>query len=251
MKVSLVMASFDRARQLAFSLQAIAKQTIPWDFEIVVVNDGKEDDGTQDVCSNFSSNFDIKYIFAGQRNEKGLIIRNPAVPNNIAVKNSSGEIIILTCPELYHMSEGVQSIVLPLIEKRNVMTIPLCLLWDVNGAVLNSLPSESPDLSSGKLFGVEKTKYPYLLGMWKSEFVSIGGYDEDFTGFGSEDDDLIMRLRFKRLKHHPVSVKGVHLWHPPPRGMPEWDAGRAYNRELLKTRTGIIKRNQNRPWGNL
>lgn len=37
--------------------------------------------------------------------------------------------------------------------------------------------------------------YGGLIGLKKSHFLSLGGYDEDFQGWGHEDNDLIMRAK--------------------------------------------------------
>jgi hypothetical protein len=40
-----------------------------------------------------------------------------------------------------------------------------------------------------------------LVGLKKTHFLSLGGYDEDFHGWGHEDNDLIMRARRLGLTH--------------------------------------------------
>jgi hypothetical protein len=43
--------------------------------------------------------------------------------------------------------------------------------------------------------------YAGLVGLKKSHFLSLGGYDEDFHGWGHEDNDLIMRAKRLGLTH--------------------------------------------------
>lgn len=55
------------------------------------------------------------------------------------------------------------------------------------------------------------------LGLWRSDFLAVNGFDETFVGWGHEDADLAVRLI-----RHGVSRKDgrfaapvLHLWHPP------------------------------------
>lgn len=53
------------------------------------------------------------------------------------------------------------------------------------------------------------------LAVWREDFMRINGFDEQFTGWGYEDSDLVMRL----LRTHILRKQGrnavtvLHLWH--------------------------------------
>ena len=53
------------------------------------------------------------------------------------------------------------------------------------------------------------------LAAWRSDFVAINGFDEDFVGWGYEDSDFVQRLlnagRRRRTTRWAVPV--LHLWH--------------------------------------
>ncbi len=55
------------------------------------------------------------------------------------------------------------------------------------------------------------------IGIWRSDYESINGYDERFVGWGGEDDDLRLRLRRVgvRVKSILKWTRTYHLWHPP------------------------------------
>jgi glycosyltransferase involved in cell wall biosynthesis len=63
--------------------------------------------------------------------------------------------------------------------------------------------------SKPKLFGGN-------VGIWRADFERVNGYDEQFRGWGCEDDDLRLRLRADGVRI--VSIAGrtqtYHLWHP-------------------------------------
>jgi predicted glycosyltransferase involved in capsule biosynthesis len=91
------------------------------------------------------------------------------------------------------------------------------------------------------------------MGMYKSEYMSIGGYDEDFTGYGADDNDLIFRLMYSGLKYYFTNSKIIHLYHGErcdSKMHPE-NSSWAYNYNLFTTRKKEkrIIRNQNKEWG--
>ena len=55
------------------------------------------------------------------------------------------------------------------------------------------------------------------IGIWRSDFDSVNGFDENFIGWGLEDRDLQFRLRQLGLRFTSILGRTVtcHLWHPP------------------------------------
>lgn len=246
--VSMVMSCFNRSHLLELSLESIARQQVNYGIEIVVVNDGFANDNTKEVCQKFAQ-LNIKYVFSGHRNVTQLISRNPCVPNNIAVKQSSGDVIILTCPEMFHLNDAINRLVKPLESRQNVLSTPRVLYFDRNNLILPKWPSIDLADTQPHLHG---NRYPFFMGMWKKEFMDIGGYDEDFANvFGAEDDDLMCRLKKKRMKYCYTESCVLHLWHESCKAYcSEPEARRARAKEMfVNKRAGSIVRNQNRPWG--
>jgi glycosyltransferase involved in cell wall biosynthesis len=54
------------------------------------------------------------------------------------------------------------------------------------------------------------------LGVWKSDLLSVNGFDESFTGWGHEDSDLVIRLFHAGVmrKDGAMATEVLHLWHP-------------------------------------
>lgn len=52
---------------------------------------------------------------------------------------------------------------------------------------------------------------------WKKDFISVNGYNEDMTGWGREDSELITRMINKGCIGKRVRYCGLiyHIWHPP------------------------------------
>lgn len=55
------------------------------------------------------------------------------------------------------------------------------------------------------------------MGYWLSDALAINGYDNRFTGWGSEDDDFADRLRMSGIRCKSVKYGAIayHLHHPP------------------------------------
>jgi glycosyltransferase involved in cell wall biosynthesis len=68
--------------------------------------------------------------------------------------------------------------------------------------------------------------YGYLLGVWRSDFERVNGYDMRFLGWGEEDVDIAVRLRRLGLRcgHAGPDATLVHLWHASdvPLERPNW-----------------------------
>lgn len=260
MKTSLILPCYKRAKLLDVGLASLVEYPTN-NLEIMVMNDGFPDD-TEEVCNKYKKlGLNIKYIFTGQRNLKETIWRVPGFCLNIGVQQCEGDIIILSCPEILHLNFTLGYILEPLKKNHMLMTIPEWMYFDDNGyftdLVLNNKPIDKDDylsLESGAL-GKEAVTMPFLLGMHKKHFIDIGGYDEDFTGYSADDNDLIERLKCYGLKHERTKAEIVHLYHGKRcDSQTHWNEGNTaweHNYKLFLDRKGIIKRNIGREWGVL
>jgi glycosyltransferase involved in cell wall biosynthesis len=55
------------------------------------------------------------------------------------------------------------------------------------------------------------------LACWKSDAIAVGGFDETFTGWGSEDIDFVFRLHEKGVirRSGTWATEVLHIWHKP------------------------------------
>jgi len=88
------------------------------------------------------------------------------------------------------------------------------------------------------------------VGIWRTDFERINGYDENFQGWGCEDDDLRCRLHAAGVRIESILrwTHTYHLWHPVDSTAPAtWKQG-ANVRYLLRKgrltrcRNGLEKR---------
>jgi glycosyltransferase involved in cell wall biosynthesis len=257
--ISVAISSFDRPRPLYWGLRSIADHPPKLNFELIVVNDGRADDGTEAICKEFQGRLPLKYVFTGQRHPKDkLIKRNPATTNNIAVHSCSGDKIVLSCAEMYHFGDSITAMD-SLLSRKDVLGTPAYVYMDVKGEFLKSLEDGHPDQAK-----LKRTKngppfkgtphdydyynfYPFFMGLRRVRFDRIGGYDEDFTeGYGHEDVDLMMRMIADGGIIEAIQTGTAHLYHGP--RVTDIDAtlvpGFSRNWDMYNNRRGQIVRNK-------
>lgn len=114
--------------------------------------------------------------------------------------------------------------------------------------------------ASRVIFAKGKRQIHGRLGMFKSEFETLGGYDEDLVGYGGEDHSLLLRAMsagymlmwwassgrdFMRRIVTPREVVGRNLVNP------DWRETERFNRETTidKLNKGEVAVNRDRNWG--
>lgn len=258
------MPCFKRMDYLIYNLWSLAHQKISYNLETIILNDYLSDSKAKEICNKYKDKLNIKYIFTGQRNEKRKIIeRDQGFVLNIGVKQSTGDIIILTGNGLFHLNDTIDLVVNPLIHVKKILSTEKYIFFD-NGKITKYLSKEITKKLPENLFSIPKSVYwgiiksaytlPFFMAMYKKEFVDIGGHDEDFTGLAGLDDDLINRLLLNGLKYHYCEAKIIHLYHPKSILPTEnrWENPRwVYNTFLRFTRKDKIVRNEDREWGEI
>jgi GT2 family glycosyltransferase len=75
----------------------------------------------------------------------------------------------------------------------------------------------------------------FNIALSRRDFETVNGFDEDYVGWGCEDDDLAVRLRLAgiRIAAASASTHVFHLWHPDVPSHPgEWRRGSNVERLL-------------------
>ena len=259
-KVSLVLTTFKRAELLDLGLYSISLHKYSFPLEIIVVNDGVEDD-TESICKKYRDKLDIKYFFSGQRNAVKINSRCPAWAINIGVKKSLGNIIILSCPEIWYLNDALNFVVAPLLTSNDrIMTTVKQVHFDDRNYLLPHLQANRNNIIPENILsnlvvgtkGEHAARMPFLLGLHKQEFLDIGGYDEDFTGYAGDDNDFIYRLLDSGVSQIRTNAEIVHLYHGGSNTNPGFhhdNPAWVHNWNLFTSRRGVIKRNVGRPWG--
>jgi glycosyltransferase involved in cell wall biosynthesis len=253
-KISIIITTFQRTHLLRWGLYSLSHQTMPFEFETIVVNDGIKDE-TENICKEFKEKLNLKYIFTGQRNiGNDPVWRVPGFAINVGVKYAAGNVLVMCCAEMFHVNETITKLTKPILDNPKLLGIPIGK-DDRTGAFLDCINNNNGTFDPetfDRCIGLD-TKMPFLMALHRSQFLEIGGYDEDFIGIAYDDRDFIDRLLRNGCSYCPTDAMTVHLYHPRAEGYyegggpPEWE----YNKNLYFSRAGKIVRNEGREWGKL
>ena len=186
------------------------------DYEIIVMEDHKnisekeEHDALSDIVNSFSSQINIKHI---ETNFNGCYA--PCRLFNIGAKNASGDFLVLTDSECFHLTNVLEGFDLEVSKNPNVYVIAACLNASYNGIV-----DKFEDFKYEMIMWYQHSKYNnrglhFCSMISKRLYNKIGGFDEGYArGFGYEDNDF---LRMIRVNNIPFVTKDniivVHMKH--------------------------------------
>lgn len=236
------MPSYNRGRHIVWSLLSLINQEIPPD-EIIFVDDGSED-GTGRIIENFQKQYpqiNLKYYW---NNSPGWTICVLAA--NCAIQKATGDILMLTEPEVLHPTQDVKIIKEHFAKPENDKTILIASpLYCVYEEALKKLTEEDfldpiritkkPNVHNyymGFMSPVDGITFMprggthHIAGILRKHIIAIGGYDEDFMGAdsnyghcasGYDDIDLLTRLRYYGIiEIRTDDILAIHLDHAPP-----------------------------------
>ena len=196
-KISIIISSYRKPNLLKLFLFSLTQQNVDYkDYEIIVINDGQKNDSTEAVCSLFDSKLPIRYIFTGQRNKcnlfKKFLPRTPGHAIDIGVKQCTGDIIVLTCPEAFQLSfDSLKHLIDAVVEDENAIATVKNVFDDLNGSMLNNIVDfkQIDDVAIGDLKRdhsdcliqkeVDSIANPFFMAMNKSHYLDIGGFTDD------------------------------------------------------------------------
>ncbi|MDQ6767732.1 MAG: glycosyltransferase [Candidatus Eremiobacteraeota bacterium] len=198
-KASVVIATHNRAAELDDCLGALARQAVPEQFEVVVVDNGSQD-ATQDVIARHAGER-VRSVFVADPNR--------AKARNAGIAASTGRILIFcdddtVAPENFvaeHLRahEGEQHAA--------VVSGPIVNVADKQGLI-----APAARHYSRAFFCTCNVSVP------KAELDAIGGFDERYDLYGWEDTDLGIRLRARGLIR--LFAWPAYIYHiKPPRRM--------------------------------
>jgi glycosyltransferase involved in cell wall biosynthesis len=215
--ISIVMPYYMRQEALDRSLDSIRRNYPGNDFEIVICDDGSPIPVRAEGCKVVSLPM------------KGHAL-NPCVPINRAVAASSGDVIVLTNPEVEHRSPILQAMAEGLGEDDYVMAA--CRdesgVWLCSSHVLPGGNGRGP-MPPGSGFH-------FCAMLHRSLFDRAGGFDEDYRG-GQAFDDNDWLFRLQRAGARFRMRDDLVVWHHRvPCAWPE--GGHERNRRLFEVKWG-------------
>jgi glycosyltransferase involved in cell wall biosynthesis len=247
-QLSVVMGVRNRDDQLVYSLQTLVEQTLPRSsYEIILINYGGDD---EEKTKNLVRNIDpkINYIYT---HEKGIWCNARA--RNIGVRAAKSDLICFLNPDGLFDENLLEEILrIHRLHSRGVLIQGR--RYDLTAEYTNRVLKGNFDSDlkhifktfQGKLHGDaaegDCQSFP------KQTFLDIGGYDEDYSGWGADDNDFADRIVEYGLPkvwidHRQCQL--LHLYHA--RSYKNIDR----NRRIYNKRKGKIIRNEGREWGQL
>jgi len=193
MKISVCMPYWNRQAELDRSLAAYRRVYKHLDIEISVCDDGSPVPVKAPGCI-------VTYL------PKKNIGLNPCVPFNTAVRASTGDVVVLTNPEIEHR-EDVFTGMLKLLEQDNDYVTAQCR--DVKGMWL---AGPKVDYSKDGRAKVPKGSHFHFCAMLKrSLWEKVGGFDEAFrNGVAYDDNDILWAMEDAGARFR--EAPGV-VWH--------------------------------------
>jgi len=240
MKISIIVTTYNRPTALNLVLAGLAKQVVnpQTEWEVLIADDGSKNDTAQLIAS-WQQRFPTQLVHVWHED---LGFRAGAIRNRAAAQ-SSGDYLVFLDGDCVPMPDFVQqhaqlaergwyiagnrvllaeSFTQTLLSQPNAIEIMEWSIWQWMVAKWQAKTNRALPWLRLKLSSMRKKRHSRWevvkscnLGVWKTDFVAINGFDEAFSGWGHEDSDFAVRLlRWGVLiKDGRYAVPVLHLWH--------------------------------------
>lgn len=239
MKVSLLLSVYNRKDYLTKCLCSIAHQSIVPDETILCDDGSSEDIESEAVKFASGEGFPSEIIYVRQEHKGFRLAKN----RNNGIKNSSGDLLIFLDSDLLLTKDYVKVMIDNIREGVFLTSYPVRLTKEQSEKITLNEIKDFSFLNMLEKKQVKKIKkqyrkdlfyfyFDYMLprayrvqpklrggacAILKKDLIAINGYDENYVGWGNEDDNLSRRLYMYGLRGYNPSYNDfpIHLWHEP------------------------------------
>jgi glycosyltransferase involved in cell wall biosynthesis len=260
MQVSLIILTYNRPDTLELVLKSLNRQSVSPD-EVIIADDGSGPE-TRELINRWQTPFRLVHVWHEDLGYRIAAIRNKATLESTGdyLIYSDGDLLLhhdfihdfkkLSAPKTAWIGSRVflsREATELLLSKDQTPFKWSLFSPSIAGNRLNSLLT--PCITS--LFPPVKNTIKMrggLLGVWKEDLLAVNGWNEEFTGWGLEDTELVSRLFYSGVTVRKLKFAALtyHLWHPVS-GRESLDKNRELlentNRNRLKwCENGILKK---------
>lgn len=211
MKISIVMAYYNRKNRLKITLDSITHTQYPKkDIEVIIVDDGSDEDHRiEDFIKIYP--FEVRVLRLSPENKWYC---NPCIPFNKGFDMATGEIIIIQNPECCHVGDVV-SVASQVKQNQyfNFHAYSLDLeetesLTKENIKNIESLPFNLKDIGTGiegrsgyyNHYKLRPVGFHFCSAIRKEDLDDLGGFDERYAeGTGYDDNEFLHRILKKKM----------------------------------------------------
>jgi glycosyltransferase involved in cell wall biosynthesis len=267
MKTSIIVCFYARLQYLKSCLDSIKGQSEYFN-EVVIADDGSGESCVR-LLKRMITDYDFPIIHVSQP-KKGF---RPASARNKGIRHASGDyLIFLDCDFVvlpgaikFHLDASkrgrfVAGFCKYLDEERTNTIFREGVSDNLLEDLYKSLPEE-PIIRDHRRFirhriflklgltSAKKQRLSSHFSVHREDIERVNGYDENFVGWGGEDEDLAIRFATSGLEGKSIMrvARVLHLWHPKEIGDKHWKEGS--NIEYLKRKNipffcenGLIKK---------
>ena len=236
MKISVIVPVYNRLEHLIALFLCLLRQKRQAD-ELIITDDGSSQN-VLDFISDLipKAQFKVKHIY---QEDKGF--RKTRALNN-GVINSEGELLVFCDQDLIFGEEYIEYMEKNIKKGCFLLCRPISVNEEEKDIILKKIELSNKyeellkDLPKNYLESVNKTlktdrkrrilnilklskRGIKLVGMsyavMKSDYLKVNGYDENYNGWGEEDDDFGNRLYVAGVKGKELKTPNmqIHLWH--------------------------------------
>lgn len=244
MTTSLIITTYNNKEFLELSLLSIQKQSqLP--NEIIIADDGSSD-GTKELLERYQKIFTIPLLHSWQE-DQGF---RAAASRNRAIAQAKGEYIILIDGDMLLHQDFIKEHCIHAKKSTFIQGARILLSSSLSQQILKE--KEIPSLSfyssniQNRINAIHSNLLSKLLShtgrshkgiktcnmsFYRSDCISVNGFNEDFIGWGREDSEFVARLYHKGISRFTLKCQALayHLWH------------QENSREMLKENDKILE----------
>jgi len=265
LELSVILTTYERPHHLERSLASLSTQrNMAGRFEVVVVDDGSKD-RTHEVVQRFARTVDFPVKLTSHEHHGFRV----ALCRNDGVRASVGEYLLISDSDCLfppnHLARHLEARRQGVARAGNCYRLdrPVTERLTVADVLAGSYWNKVSLVERWKLWRrwISDVRYqlrkhpvkPKLMGfniaIFRRDLEAVNGFDEEYVGWGCEDDDFAARLRMtgRTVRTAVGYTQAYHMWHPiDPSNPGVWNQGPNVERLLhgvrrIRCRKGLVE----------